>query len=110
MFKDQQGNQEGGGLEEIWVTKETKEILVHEAPGAILVHKGHLEVVVLGLRVLKVTKERLQHKDKKEISVLRVQKVRKEIPVLKVPRVIKTTRVRGRKGDKEDTEVQGPKE
>ena len=74
---------------------------MHEAPGAILVHKGHLEVVVLGLRVLKVTKEILQHKDKKEISVLRVQKVRKEIPVLKVPRVIKTTRVRGRKGDKD---------
>ena len=53
----------------------------------------HLEVVVLGLWVLKVTKEILQHKDQTEISVIKVQKVTKEIPVLKVPRVIKMTLV-----------------
>ena len=42
------------GLGEIGVTKE---ILVHRAPRVILVRKGHLVVVVLGLRVLKASKE-----------------------------------------------------
>ena len=42
------------GLGEIGVTKE---ILVHRAPRVILVRKGHLVVVVLGLRALKVSKE-----------------------------------------------------
>ena len=31
----------------------------------ILVHKGHLVVVVLGLRVLRVIKEKLEHKDQR---------------------------------------------
>ena len=53
--------------------------------------KAHLIVVVLGLRVLRVAEEILQHKDQKEISVLRVQKVMKEMPVVKVLRVIKMT-------------------
>ena len=35
----------------------TKEILVHKAARVILVHRGHLVVVLLGLRVLKVSKE-----------------------------------------------------
>ena len=56
-----------------------------EVKKEILVHKGHLVVVVLGLRVLKLTMD----KDQKEILVLRVQKVTKETPVLKVPKVIK---------------------
>lgn len=66
------------GLGEIRVTKE---ILVHEFPRVILVQKRHLEVVVLGLRVLKGTKGVPQHKDQKET------------PVIKVPRVIKMTLV-----------------
>ena len=69
----------------------TKEMLVHKAPRVILMQKGHLIVVVLGLRVLRVAEEILQHKDQKEISVLRVQKVMKEIPVVKVQRVKKMT-------------------
>ena len=78
------------GLGEIRVTKE---ILVHEFLRVILVQKRHLEVVVLGLRVLKGTKGVLQHKDQKEISVLRVENVTKETPVIKVLRVIKMTLV-----------------
>ena len=35
----------------------TKEILLHKASRVILVHRGRLVVVVLGLRVLKVSKE-----------------------------------------------------
>lgn len=69
----------------------TKEMLVHKAPRVILMQKVHLIVVVLGLRVLRVAEEILQHKDQKEISVLRVQKVMKEMPVVKVLRVIKMT-------------------
>ena len=66
---------------------------MHKAPRVILVNKGHLVVVVLGLKVLKVTREIMQHKDQQEISVLKIQKVTKEIPVLKVPRVMKMTSV-----------------
>ena len=91
MLKDQQGNKDQKLKRAILVQKKdkgdrgqkgdtdaqrlgemrvTKEILVHEAPRVILVYKGHLVVVALGLRVLKVTMD----KDLREILVLRVQK------------------------------------
>ena len=56
----------------------------------ILVHKGHLVVVVLGLRVLRVIKEILEHRFQKVIPVFWVQKetrVTKEILVHRVHRV-----------------------
>ena len=68
--RDLKGDNGAQGLREMRVTKE---ILVHEAPKVILVRKAHLVVVVLGLRVLKVTMD----KDQSEILVLRVQKVTK---------------------------------
>ena len=82
--RGQKGDTDAQRLGEMRVTKE---ILMHEAPRVILVDKGHLVVVVLGLRVLKVTMD----EDLREILVVRVQKVTKETPVLKVPKVIKLT-------------------
>ena len=39
---------------------------MHKASRVIPAYKGHLVVVVLGLRLLKVTKETLERKDRKE--------------------------------------------
>ena len=66
---------------------------MHKASRVILVRKGHLVVVLMGLRVLKVSKEILKHKDQKEIPVFSVQKVTKEILVFKILGVIKMTLV-----------------
>ena len=70
-----------------------KEILVHKASRVIPVHRGHLVVVVLGLRVLKVSREIQEREDQKEVTVFRIQKVTKEILVLRVLGVIKMTLV-----------------
>ena len=98
-MKDQQGNNDQKVIRAILVQKRDKGdrnlkrkwwctgAKGDEVTKEILVHKGHLVVVVLGLRVLKLTMD----KDQKEILVLRVQKVTKETPVLKVPMVIKGT-------------------
>ena len=68
-----------------------KEILIHKASRVILVHSGHLVMVVLVVWVLEVSKEILEQKDQKEIPLLRFQKVTKEIPVLEVLGVINMT-------------------